>query len=425
MAESKMARRDFLKRSGAAVALAAAPSVNVLGANEKIVVGCIGTGGRGQYVMSMFRRFDDTTIECVCDVNLKIAEKGREAAGGEAKVVQDFRKLLEIKDIDAVIVAPNGHWHPLPAIYACQAGKDVYLEKPVSITPREGGAVVKAARNNNRVVQVGTQQRNIPHYQQAVEIIQSGQLGTVNMVETFNLENRPKEGLGFQPDSTPPPDLDWDLWLGPSPKVPYNVNRIRGHYFYWDYAGGWQSDWAVHHNDVVHWAMKVDGPLSCCATGGKYWIQDSTEMPDTLEAAYEYPGFMLIYRLRFSNGNLRRINGHNYGNIFYGTKGTLFLDRGGFDVVPEGDAMEPMHADGEEIVHPHVREFLDCVKSRKLPSADILTGHRSSVPGELANISYRVGRKIRWDVETERIIGDPEADALCLKPYRKPWSLPA
>ena len=341
---------------------------------------------------------------------------------GRPAPYRDFRRLLERKDIDAVIVAAPDHWHALPTILACEAGKDVYVEKPAATTVVEGRAMVTAARRFGRVVQVGTQQRGGAHFRRAVEIVRSGAIGTVSLCRAWNCSNELPDGIGNPPDGDPPPELDYDMWLGPAPRRPYNPNRCHYRFrHFWDYAGGKITDWGTHLIDVVHWAMGVTAPLAVAASGGKYVLTDNRETPDTMEAIYDYPGFTLVYSLREANG--RKLDGHGYGMQFHGTKGTLFVDRGGFEVFPEGDRMEPIKSGGSQQNQPHVREFLDCIRSRARPSSDIEVGHRSTSAPLLGNIALRVGRKIRWDAENERILDDEEANRLLGRPYRAPWHL--
>ena len=225
-------------------------------------------------------------------------------------------------------------------VMACQAGKDVYVEKPTSVAIGEGRRMVEAARKYSRIVQVGTQQRSATHFQKAVELVRSGRLGQISMVRCWNVGNTAPEGIGNPPDSDPPADLDWDFWLGPAPKVPFNPNRFGvfpdvWSYFryFWDYAGGMMTDWGVHLIDIVQWAMNVDAPQSVSTAGGKFALTDNRDTPDTILATYRYPGFIMTYENRSANG--RQINAHGYGIEFYGTNGTLFVDRSGYDLAPE------------------------------------------------------------------------------------------
>jgi predicted dehydrogenase len=269
-------------------------------------------------------------------------------------------------------------------------------------------------------------------YREAIEFIHSGRLGRISEVRAWNFENLAPAGYGRPPDSPPPPGLDWDFWLGPAPSAAYNPNRYHQFHFFWDYGGGWQCDWGVHMFDVIHWAMKVDSPLSATGVGGRFSRQDNTEYPDTFEAVFEYPGFVALYSYRHGNG--RPFEGMWYGNAFYGEDGTLVINRDGWQVIPEpheshdpskGLRMGARQGPATPVEGPHQRRFIDAVKSGKAPEgADVLTGQRSTVPGHLANISYRIGRKIRWDAGKETIKDDPPANALLGPAYREPWVLP-
>jgi predicted dehydrogenase len=335
-------RRDFMKRAAVATAatslsMAGISTRSVLGANDRIRLGVIGTGRQGIDNMQNFMRHG-VEVAAVCDVYQLNLEKGLKAAGGKAKTFTDFRRLLEEKDIDVVINATPDHWHALPTVMACQAGKDVYTEKPISVAVEEGKKMVEAARKYKRVVQVGLWQRSNAHFQKAVQLVQDGLLGKVTYVRTWNYENTYPEGIGNPPDADPPAGLDWDMWLGPAPKVQYNWNRFgvgdrwsTFRYFY-DYANGWPGDWAVHLMDIVQWAMKVDGPNTITAQGSKFYLQDNSDIPDTLQITWEYPHFVATYENRMCNGN--SLSEHGYGIVFHGSDGTMFLDRSGFQVYP-------------------------------------------------------------------------------------------
>jgi predicted dehydrogenase len=360
---------------------------------------------------------------------------------GAAKPYKDFRDILDRNDIDAVIVATPDHWHMIPMIMACEAGKDVYVEKPLSHTIVEGRHMVDAATRNKRVVQVGTQQRSGEHFQKAVELVRSGKIGKVTEAETWTYGNEFPEGLGSPPDSQAPPWFDYDFWLGPAPARPYNrVRTLLTFRWFWDYAGGKATDWGTHVLDVVNWAMGVEAPRTINATGGKYLLEDCRETPDTLEIVYEYPASPISgkgFIVRFSNrvNNEHGPDGHMYGTQFYGTEGTLFVDRHGYTLWPE-----PRHNKtdfGEELIsntpeikgegspqhYPHVVNFIECVRSRKKPNSDVATMHRTSSLGLLGNISYKLGRKLTWDAEGEQFPDDAEANKLLTKEYRKPWKL--
>jgi predicted dehydrogenase len=376
-------------------------------------------------------------VTALCDVNEKHLAAAHRQFGGAPKTYRDYRRLLDDGDVDAVIVATNGHWHVLPAIDACAAGKDVYLEKPVGTSIGEGRAAIAAARRHDRIIQMGTQQHSWDHYRRAVEMIRSGALGEISQVDVWDVGNM-HPGFGSPPNAAPPPELDWDFWLGPSPKVPYNPNRYTYHYWFFDYGGGWQLAWGVHHYDIVHWAIGVDAPLAATAMGDNYAFPDSNqEWPDTFRGSCEYPpgpvaksGFVLNYTCRIGCG--RPIEGCTNGKAFCGTDGVLVLSRQGYRIYSEAregkkviaEETHPFEGKEHDVMQRHVQTFLDCVRSRKRPEADIEVGHQASNPGHLMNIAWRTGRRVRWDARKERIPDDPDAQALVGKKYRKPWSLP-
>jgi predicted dehydrogenase len=442
-----MNRRDFIKRAGAATATAGialagiGPTGNVLGANDRIRVGVIGTGRQGTDDFSDFARQPDVQVVALCDVYQPNLDKAQQAlqkiTNAAAETYRDFRRILDRQDIDVVIVGTPDHWHALATVEACKAGKDVYVEKPLSTVLDEGKKMVAAARQYQRVVQVGTQQRSGIHFQKAVELIQDGWLGKVSFVRTWNYGNSYPQGIGNPPDSDPPPDLDWDMWLGPAPKRPFNWNRFgvgdrwSTFRYFWDYAGGFMTDWGVHLIDIVQWALRVDGPRVVTAVGGKFYIQDNAETPDTLQVTYEYPGCVCVYENRWDNAN--SMYGHGYGIEFHGTDGTLFLDRGGFQVFPEkqssgkkeSDRTPTMQMDSANDAHfDHVRNFLDCVKSRRRPISDVEIGHRSTSACLLGNVAYRSQERLVWDVTRQELVqGGPEARRLLTREYRPPWKL--
>ncbi|MGE0126985.1 MAG: Gfo/Idh/MocA family protein [Blastocatellales bacterium] len=424
-------RRGFIKQGIATAGAIAASSANILGANDRVRVGVIGPGRQGRGVMKTFMKNPDVQIVAVCDVyqpQIEFAIKDARLEGVQTH--KDFRRILDDKNIDAVIVASPDHWHALQAVMACQAGKDVYVEKPISVAVDEGRKMVQAARKYNRVVQVGTQQRSGDHYQKAAEIIRSGQIGKVTFVRTWNFGNQLPDGIGAPPDANPPDGLDWDMWLGPAPMRPFNANRFGVHpdrwssfRWFWDYAGGMMTDWGVHHLDIVQMIMQVDAPAAITAIGGKYALKDNRETPDTLMVSYEYPGFVCTYENRECNA--QGWNGQGYGILFHGADATLYVNREYFEITPEkGRKIEAQRVKGANRQgDAHIRNFLDCVKSRRTPTSDIEIGHRSTTTCLLGNVALRSGRRIAWDAKAERIVGDAAASKYLAREYRKPWKL--
>ena len=437
-------RRDFMKKAAvgavsAGIGLPAAGAQRPVAPSDKVIVGVIGTGRQGRDDLSDFAKQPEVEIAAVCDVYQLNLDKGMALTDGRAQSYKDFRQVLDRKDIDVIIVGTPDHWHPYVMVEACKAGKHVYVEKPISHTIDEGKLMVAAARKYQRVVQVGTQQRSGIHFQKAVKLIQDGFIGKVSFVRTWNYSNDYPEGIGNPADSDPPETLDWDIWLGPAPKVPFNWNRFgvgdrwSTFRYFWDYAGGFMTDWGVHLIDIVQWAMQVDGPNVITAQGGKFYIQDNAETPDTFQVTYEYPGFICVYENRWCNGN--SMYEKSYGMEFHGTDGTLFLDRQGFQVIPE----HRLH-DGKktpqtaEVVmksvnnshFDHVRNFLDCVKSRQRPISDIEIGHRSTSACLLGNVAYRSKERVVWDVKSQSLAsGGARAQQYLVRDYRAPWKLSA
>ena len=446
-------RRDFLAGAVGVVGASALPASasagggpivqtsgspgRVLGANDRVRVGVIGTGRQGTGVMRGHQRLADVEIAAIADVYAPNLAKAGEVAPAAAKHA-DFRRILDDRTIDAVVIATPDHWHALMTVLACQAGKDVYVEKPTSVAIAEGRAMVQAARKYNRIVQVGTQQRSQPHFQKAAEIVQRGEIGDVTLVRCWNAANQ--KGIGNPPDGSPPADLDWDLWLGPAKKVPFNPNRFGvvpdawSHFrWFWDYAGGMMTDWGVHLIDIVQMAMRADAPLEISTIGGKFHLTDNRDTPDTIMATYRYPEFVMTYENRVCNG--MPINGRAYGIEFLGTKATLFVDRERYELRPEpapGTRPQDVVKVEPSVVtatpadqHPsHPRNFIDCVKSRQAPICDVEIGHRSSSTAILGNMALRSGGTIVWDAKAERVTnGNAKAQALVAREYRAPWKL--
>lgn len=446
-----MKRREFI-HSASITALSAS---RILGANDRVRVGLIGCGGRGQEVAALMRQAPGAEYAAVCDVYAANAAQARQALNPSAEVFADFRKLLEGKEIDAVHIATPDHWHAIVTVMACQAGKDVYVEKPLAHNIREGRAMVMAARRHNRIVQTGMQHRSAPHYREVERIVQAGELGEVRFVRIWNYSNLTPYGIGRFPDSPVPEGLDWDFYLGPAPKVPFNRSRfLRTYRWFWDYAGGTITDFGTHRFDTVQQVMHVTAPKTVSASGGRFSMTDGGEMPDVLQATYEYPGFVLSYESSNLNGHgaggrtpgmayysMRGADDRPHGEAYYGTNGTLIADRIGFEVYPEpkplarrdgsqdvktrveGGRTEPRRVASKDATDLHTREFIECIRSRKMPSADIEIGHRSTTVPHLGNIAYKTGRKLTWDAEKEEFVRDPEASKLLGRVARKPWDL--
>jgi predicted dehydrogenase len=441
-------RREFLQSTISATALAtigkqvkgqnASSTSQIAGANRRVRVALIGAGGMGRKNLSDFLKLKNTECVAVCDVddeqNAK-ALKMIEDQGGvkPALIAKDFRKVLDLKELDAVIISTPDHWHAIPTIMACQAGKDVYVEKPLSLTIAEGRAMVDAARKHKRIVQVGTHQRSATHYTEAVEYVKSGKLGKIRTVKAWAFLDWKGE-LKPQSDSAPPPNVDYDLWLGPAPKRPFNPNRFHFEFrWFWDYSGGLMTDWGAHMIDIANWAMGIKAPGSALSIGGKYGFpHDARETPDTQQVLWSFPDFSMIWEHAIGVG--RGPEAREHGVSFHGNNGVLVIDRAGWEIYPETERMTgprtyksagmPRRTAVNEDYHLlHVKNFLECMDSRNLPKADVEIGHNSNIACHLGNMAYRLGRQIKWDVDKERVLNDSEAQKLVSSVYRAPWKL--
>jgi predicted dehydrogenase len=444
---NEMTRRQFLNASlatagvtGAAASAARGSGVvsalagvhgTVLGANERVRVALIGSGGRGRRNLEMFLKRDDVECPLVCDVDDAMIDKAvrfvEESRKKRPEATKDFRRVVDRKDIDVCLVATPDHWHALPTICACRAGKDVYVEKPLATTIAEGGAMVAAARKHNCIVQMGTQWRSGEHFREAIEYIHSGKLGKVRFVRCWAY--LPWVGsVGKPKDAPPPAGVDYDMWLGPAPKRPFNPARFHFSFrWFWDYAGGLMTDWGVHLINLVHWAMKVNAPTRVSCSGGKYVFDDISETPDTQCAVYDYPGFTMVWEHEAAGGN--GPDGRQHGAAFYGSEGMLVLDAHGWDVTVDKDKKRrtEKHQGGGEGEAEHVSDFLDGVRSRRRPAEDVEIGHAVSAAAHLGNLALLSGRSVRWDAQTEQVIGDDDLrnNRMLTRPYRPPWRLPS
>jgi predicted dehydrogenase len=398
-----------------------------MGANERIRLGIIGCGGRGREDWNTFLKQADVEPVAACDVYEPFLNQAIAASQGRAKGYKDFRRLLEQKDVDAVIVAAPDHWHALMTVAACDAGKDVYCEKPLSLMLGEGRHMVSAARRNNRVVQTGSQQRSVPHYIQAVKLIHDGGIGDVHRIHA-GMQRNALPGFKAKEISSSTPPLDWDMWLGPAKMVPFDPFRcIYNFRWFWDYSGGQMTNWGAHHLDIARWIMSAEAPVAVAGFGGRYALSDGGETPDVQQVSYQFPKGVVTWTTS------EIATGKPFTLDVYGSKGMMTLTRSGFSVKPEvispdGRNPQPPAIDAIEVKgstpnDPHVRNFLDCVKSRQRPNADVEEGHRSAVMCHLGNISTRLGRSLKWDLAKEEIVGDSDANQWLMRPYRGSWKL--
>jgi predicted dehydrogenase len=431
MPSSPLARRSFLKSTaGAAAVSALAP--RAYSANDKISMAFVGTGVMGSENLSVAAEQPGVAISAVCDVfqpNLERAAAIARRAGHQPKEVRDFRQILADKSIDAICISTPDHWHPYITVEACKAGKDVYVEKPACVAVDEGRVMLEAARKYNRVVQAGTWQRSGAHFQKACEMVTSGELGKIAFARSWIYSNQPKKGIGNPPEQAPPPGLDWDLWQGPARQRPFNPNRF-GVYkdtysyfrFFWDYAGGIVTDSGIHMIDIIQMALGDAMPGAVVALGGKYWLEDNSETPDTMQATFQYPGLIGSWEHRTNNTELgkSRLMGIN----FHGTRGTLYVDRAVMRVTPEeGSDLKPFEMKRVADPHPlHWVNFLDCVRTRKRPNSDIETCVKSSITSILGNLSVQAGIRLDWDQQAQTV-KQAAARPLLRREYRSPWKL--
>ncbi len=430
-------RRQFVTRSAGYTAAALAstafgPALRTHGespASERVRLGFIACGRRARELMRVFSQFRDVDVPIISDVLEPRMEALARMLSAPPRPrnperAVDYRHVLERKDVDAVVIATTEHWHGLPFIHACQAGKDIFIEKPLSHTIVEGRAMVQAANKYGVITMMGTQQRAGEHYKKAVQIVQSGRLGKIALVECWLYHNTANR-VGRGPDSEPPPGYHWDLWLGPAPYVPFNPARLS--YSWWfDYGGGMMTNWAVHHIDIILWAMGVESPKTSVCTGGKFVVDDISDTPDTMEASWEFPGFVMHFTYRgFNNFHTVQQRPYQHGICFHGNKATMVLDRNGYEIYDDSNPRSPVEKQPESAQDgPWQRTFVDSVKQGRKPPLDLELGHKATVCCLLGNIAYLVGRKVRWDGETEQIIGDEEASRLLGRPRRKGFELP-
>jgi predicted dehydrogenase len=395
--------------------------------NEAITLGFIGVGGMGQGLLNIFKQMPEVRVAAVCDVYEAHRLQAKESAGGKPDDVKDFREVIDRKDIDAVVVATPDHWHAIPTLLALQAEKDVYCEKPLAYRIGESRRMADAARKYRRVTQMGNLIHASETWRRVVEIVQSGVLGEIAKVRVWMAGNR--EGLGHPPDGPAPSGFDYETWLGPAPERPYNPNRSHFNWrYFWDYGGGFLTDFCCHIIDPVHWAMDVSYPETIAASGGRWVTDDNAETPDTLEVVYRYrtkagDPFLLVWSQ--SDQNEHGPGEGGLGVAFHGSKGTLQADYNRYRITPNK---------GVEIVEPepslprspgHHREWLDAIKSRGVCPCNFDYGHRLSSIGHLGNIALWTGQTLAWDGEAERVTNCEEANNYLLREeYRKPWTLP-
>ncbi len=436
----KETRRSFMKKMGAASALGTSGFLNwnprAVGANEKVVLGLIGGRNQGR-IDALLAIGRGAEIKTFCDVDQAILDQINpklETAQGKAPgTTKEFQRLLDDKDIDGLIIAVPDHWHARIGIMACQAGKDIYIEKPLTQCIHDGKMVRDAARKYKRIAQVGTQNRSGRNFQSAIEFLKTGKLGKICEVTAWECQVR--ETIGNPPDSDPPPTVDYDVWLGPAPKRPFNENRF--HYkwrFFWDYGNTELGNQGVHMIDVALWGIQaLHGVENCLPThvsgiSGIYWLNDAKEVPDTQILTYQYPDFVLTWELR-SFAKHHPIDGSEEGIGFIGTDGTLMIHGEGYQgswsvTYKDGSPGLSASPENESEDGLHEKNFIECIKSRQQPNADVELGRLATTICHLGNICTHLRRDITFDPKTETFGQDKEANAYLTKKHREPYTLP-
>jgi predicted dehydrogenase len=459
-------RREFISKSTAAVAgvsvglhaIGAKETSRIFGANDKIRVGFIGIGNRGSQLLNLFMKNKDCEVAALCDAyepytSRKRSEvsqrfldslEGRIPKMGESfakppKIYKDYRDLLADKDIDAVCIATPDHWHALQTIQAIQAGKDVYVEKPLTATIYEGRKMVEVQAASNQIVAVGLNRRGSAVYQKLAKEVPNGKIGKVSAARAARISNMFPDGIGKMAPEQPPKGFDWDMWLGPRGVRPFQYNMAPYYFRWWSDFSSQMGNWGVHYMDVIRWMVGETAPSAISAHGGKFVLDHDGNIPDTMQVCFEFAsGFMISFNIYEGNsGNL-----FEYGELeLMGTKGNLYANEKGYRVVPAKSGQFQSWKkliDAEEFENPNrklddgssadstsglIRNFLDCIKSRNTPLCTLEDGHRSTSFAHLANIALSTKERLLWDAKNERFTNSKAANELLHYEYRKPWKL--
>ena len=445
----KNQRRIFIKKSALGIAALHIPfgnsvlASNIIGANNRVNVGVIGCNGMGWANTKSILKNDDIQLIAICDVDQNVIDKRMEVmskiSNHKITTYSDYRELLDNKDVDLVIIGTPDHWHCKIMVDSCEAGKQIYVEKPIANTIEECQIMLQAAEKYNTIVQVGQWQRSGPHYKQAIEIVRSGKLGKIRLVKVWAYQGWMKP-VPVLADSKVPDGVDYNFWLGPAPLRPFNKNRFHFNFrWFWDYAGGLMTDWGVHEIDIALYAMKAQVPKSVMASGGKLaYPNDASETPDTLQALFEYEDFNMLWE---------HATGIDYGPYkkregiaFIGNNGTLVLNRGGFEVLverePKGysdtgqNKMDPIAAvqrpQGVNYLDLHTANFVKAVRSNniELLNTPIQSGSIAAINAQMGNIAYKTGDKIHWDPMKNKFDNNKKANDLIKANYHNGWKRP-
>jgi predicted dehydrogenase len=424
---TRSSRRQFLQQSAGLGLLATAGlGARAYPASDKIHVACIGVRGQGGNLLKTFAGQQDVVITHICDIDESVrARRGLETekqTGRMPKLVKDYRTILDDRSVQVLVIGTPDHWHALPAIHGCQAGKDVYVEKPDGHNIIEGKTMVAAARKHNRMVQMGTQARSAPWLHEAAKYVKSGAIGKVIMGKAWETDQQ--RAVPAVKDSQPPAGVDYDLWLGPAPKRPFNARRFHGSWrWFFDYGTGDLGNDGVHRLDYCRYVLGATGlPTTISASGGKLFFKDAQEWPDTLMVTYDYPGQILTYEMRI--WSKPRLLGITEGAAIHGTSGWVLVHNSGWKAY-DGAGKLVKEVNGGSPLPLHIRNFLDAVRSRNRETLnqEIGQGHESSVLCHAGNIAWRTGKKLRLDPKAETF-DDTEANKYLSREYRKGFELP-
>jgi predicted dehydrogenase len=437
-------RRQFVRDSGIAVGAMMIPGVlrarvGRVAPSDQVRVGVIGVNGMGFHNLGSILKIPEVECGALCDVDASVlnrrATEVERNTGVKPRLHSDFRAMLDDPNIDAVIIGTPDHWHCLMLVLACEAGKDVYVEKPLANSIGECGLMIAAAEKYGRVVQAGQWQRSGKHWTDATEYARSGEIGRIRLVKAWAYQGWMK-AIPVKPDQPAPEGVDYDMWLGPAPSRPFNPNRFHFNFrWFWDYAGGLMTDWGVHMIDMVHYGMGDAGPKRVAANGGKFaYPDDASETPDTLQAVFEFDDYSMLWEhaTGIDLGPYER----NHGVAFIGNRGTVVVDRGGWEVLPESEtiggklsyltkSMPPQRISDDGGLDAHMRNFVECIKTREKPKCHPAVAARAAVTAHLGNIAFKTGRQLTWDDATQSFPDDAEANALLWPTYRSPWELPS
>ncbi|MCB0838682.1 MAG: Gfo/Idh/MocA family oxidoreductase [Bacteroidetes bacterium] len=441
-----MKRREFIHKSAAAATFLSSPYIlrsNPFSPNDKIQIGVIGCNGMGWSNTRSLLQMDRVDLVGICDVDENVVKKRvneyKDLRSNTPKTYGDYRELLANRDIDAVVIGTPDHWHCKIMVDAVKAGKHVYVEKPIANTIEECNIMVKAAAESGKIVQVGQWQRSGPHYRQAIDIVRSGVLGNIRLVKVWAYQGW-MNPVPVLPDEKPPKGVDYDFWLGPAPKRPFNPNRFHFNFrWFWDYAGGLMTDWGVHEIDIALYAMQAKAPISVFASGGKLaYPDDASETPDTLQAIFKYENFSMLWEhaTGIDSGNY----GRREGIAFIGNNGTLVVDRQGFEVILEREPNgysnwgDPKMKPIDEVRRPsdvnylglHTQNFIEAIEKNdsSILNTPIASGSIAAINAQMGNISYKTGQMVFWDAKKGQFKDNDAANQLIKANYNNGWELP-